>query len=144
MKCSYPTEICCARQIEFDVDESGVVEIDPADIKTARNSNNMFTISFKERGDYKLSMTVRANAKSELAQIPLSIFRDKLLMKMVTLTGEDREWQTIEVPFDSCSMTFFLKLYFAQDGMEIKDVRFELVKNREEEFRLLFARMGEE
>lgn len=25
MKCSYPTEICCARQIEFDVDESGVV-----------------------------------------------------------------------------------------------------------------------
>ena len=130
--------------IDVRVDESGVVEIDPADIKTARNSNNMFTISFKERGDYKLSMTVRANAKSELAQIPLSIFRDKLLMKMVTLTGEDREWQTIEVPFDSCSMTFFLKLYFAQDGMEIKDVRFELVKNREEEFRLLFARMGEE
>ena len=104
----------------------------------------MITVSFKERGDYKLSMTIRANAKSELAQIPMSIFRDKKLVKMVTLTGEDSEWQTIEIPFEECAMTFFLKFYFAQDGMEIKDIHFDLVKSREEEFRLLFARMGEE
>ena len=120
-------------------------EINPADIKTGRNSNNMVTVSFKERGDYKLVMTVRAAAGlSELAQIPLSVFKDKELVKMVTLTGEDKEWQTIEVPFVGCAMTFFLKLYFAQDGMEIKDIHFELVKSREEEFRLMFARMGEE
>jgi beta-glucosidase len=105
----------------------------------------MVTVSFKERGDYKLQLTVRAAAGlSELAQIPLSIFKDKELVKMLTLTGEDKEWQTIEVPFIGCAMTFFLKMYFAQDGMEIKDVRFVLEKSREEEFRLMFARMGEE
>ncbi len=131
------------KMIDLRIDESGVGIINPSDIKTARHSNNMVTVSFKERGDYKLSMTVRANAKSELAQIPLSIFRDKELVKMLTLTGEDKEWQKVEVPFEGCAMTFFLKFYFAQDGMEIKDIRFELEKSREEEIRLMFARMGE-
>ncbi len=137
-------------ELEFDkmldlrIDESGEAEINPEDIQTGRNCTTMVTVSFKERGDYKLSMTVRANAVSELAQIPLSIFKDKDLVKMITLTGEDKEWRTIEVPFEGCAMTFFLKLYFAQDGMEIKDIRFTLEKNREEEFRLLFARMGEQ
>lgn len=138
-------ELAFDKMIDLRIDESGVAEINPADIKTGRNSNNMVTVSFKERGDYKLVMTVRAAAGlSELAQIPLSVFKDKELVKMVTLTGEDKEWQTIEVPFVGCAMTFFLKLYFAQDGMEIKDIHFELVKSREEEFRLMFARMGEE
>ena len=137
-------ELAFDKMVLCDVDETGVATINPADINTGRNSTTMFTVSFKERGDYKLKMTVRANATSELAQIPLSIFRDKLLVKMITLTGEDSDWQTIEVPFDACAMTFFMKFYFAQDGMEIKDIKFELVKSREEEFRLMFARMGEE
>ena len=133
------------KMIDLRIDESGVAEINPADIKTARNTTNMVAVSFKERGDYKLSMTVKAaDGLSDLAQIPLSIFKDKELVKMVTLTGENKEWQTIEVPFVGCAMTFFLKLYFAQDGMEIKDIRFILEKSREEEFRLMFARMGEE
>jgi beta-glucosidase len=133
------------KMIDLRIDESGVADINPKEIKTARNTTNMVTVSFKERGDYKLVMTVRAAAGlSELAQIPLSVFKDKELVKMVTLTGEDKEWQTIEVPFVGCAMTFFLKLYFAQDGMEIKDISFKLVKSREEEFRLMFARMGEE
>lgn len=129
--------------IDLRIDDTGKASISPELIKTARNSNNMISVSFKERGDYKLSMTVRSNATSELAQIPLSIFRDKSLVKMITLTGEDKEWQTIEIPFEGCAMTFFLKLYFAQDGMEIKDITFTLVKSREEEFRLMFSRMGE-
>jgi beta-glucosidase len=132
------------RIIDVRIGDSGVGVIDPADIKTARNSNNIINISFKERGDYMLTMTVKANAASELAQIPLSIYRDKDLVKMVTLTGEDKEWQTIQVPFNECVFAFFLKLYFAQDGMEIKDIKISMVKSREEEIRLMLARMGEE
>ncbi|QFJ55162.1 glycoside hydrolase family 3 protein [Pseudobutyrivibrio xylanivorans] len=138
-------------ELEFDkiidlrIDEDGVAEVDLAEIKTSRNSNNIISVSFKERGDYKLELTVRAGQNlSDLAQIPLSIFKDKDLLKMVTLTGEDKDWQTIEVPLIGCAMTFFLKLYFAQDGMEIKNIRISLTKSREEEFRMLFARMGEE
>ena len=138
-------ELAFDNMIDLRIDESGVAEINPSDIKTGRNSTTMVTVSFKERGDYKLSLTVKATESlSELAQIPLSIFKDKDLVKMVTLTGEDKDWQTIEVPFEGCAMTFFMKLYFAQDGMEIKEAKFSLVKSREEEFRLMFARMGEQ
>ena len=79
----------------------------------------------------------------DLAQIPLSIFKDKELVKMVTLTGADRDWQDVEVMFENCAMTFFLRMYFAQDGMEIEDIKISLAKSKEEEIRLMFARMGE-
>ncbi len=130
--------------IDCRIDESGSAKLQADLIKTARNSSNTVSISFKERGDYKLSMRVRSNAKSDLAQIPLSIFKDKELVKMVTLTGADREWQNVEVMFENCAMTFFMRLYFAQDGMEIDDMTISLAKSKEEEFRLMFARMGEQ
>lgn len=129
--------------IDCRIDESGVATIDSGLIETARNSNNTISVSFKERGDYKLTMRVRSNATSDLAQIPLSIFRDKELIKMVTLTGADRDWQDVEVMFEDCAMTFFLRMYFAQDGMEIEDIKITLAKSKEEEFRLMFARMGQ-
>ena len=129
--------------IDCRIDESGVAAIDSGLIETARNSNNTISVSFKERGDYKLTMRVRSNATSDLAQIPLSIFRDKELVKMVTLTGADRDWQDVEVMFEGCAMTFFLRMYFAQDGMEIEDIKITLAKSKEEEFRLMFARMGQ-
>ncbi|MCR4568113.1 MAG: glycoside hydrolase family 3 C-terminal domain-containing protein [Pseudobutyrivibrio sp.] len=137
-------ELAFDEMIDIRIDESGVAKIDPDLIKTVRNTTNMLSVSFKERGDYKLSMTVRANADSEVAQVPLSIFRDKELAKMVTLTGADKDWQTIELPLDGCVMTFFLRLYFAQDGMEIKDITISLIKSKEEETRRMLARMGEE
>lgn len=129
--------------IDCRIDESGVATIDSGLIETVRNSNNTISVSFKERGDYKLTMRVRSNATSDLAQIPLSIFRDKELIKMVTLTGADRDWQDVEVMFEDCAMTFFLRMYFAQDGMEIEDIKITLAKSKEEEFRLMFARMGQ-
>jgi len=130
--------------IDCRIDESGSAHISTDLIETARNSSNTVSVSFKERGDYKLSMRVRSNATSDLAQIPLSIFRDKELVKMVTLTGADKDWQNVEVLFENCAMTFFMRLYFAQDGMEIDDITISLAKSKEEEFRLMFARMGEQ
>lgn len=129
--------------IDCRIDETGIQAIDAGLIETARNSNNIVSVSFKERGDYKLTMRVRSKATSDLAQIPLSIFKDKELVKMVTLTGADRDWQDVEVMFENCAMTFFLRMYFAQDGMEIEDIKISLAKSKEEEIRLMFARMGE-
>ena len=136
-------ELDIDRIIDCRIDETGIQAIDAGLIETARNSNNIVSVSFKERGDYKLTMRVRSKATSDLAQIPLSIFKDKELVKMVTLTGADRDWQDVEVMFENCAMTFFLRMYFAQDGMEIEDIKISLAKSKEEEIRLMFARMGE-
>lgn len=136
-------ELDIDKMIDCRIDETGIKAIDAGLIETARNSNNIVSVSFKERGDYKLTMRVRSKATSDLAQIPLSIFKDKELVKMVTLTGADRDWQDVEVMFENCAMTFFLRMYFAQDGMEIEDIKISLAKSKEEEIRLMFARMGE-
>ena len=114
--------------IDCRVGNSGVASIDSYEIKTGRNCSNLISVSFIERGNYKLNMKVRANASSKLAQIPLSIYKDKELVKMITLTGEDDKWQDIELMFNGCFMTFFLNFYFAQDGMEIKDLTIRYCK----------------
>jgi beta-glucosidase len=78
-------------------------------------------------------MTVRADAKSPLAQIPLTIFLNTTMLKMVTLNGSDTEWREISVDIDEGIVSFYLKLYFALDGMEIRDMKVELVEELNEE-----------
>ncbi|MCR5417073.1 MAG: glycoside hydrolase family 3 C-terminal domain-containing protein [Pseudobutyrivibrio sp.] len=126
--------------IDLRMDDNDVLKVDPKEIKTARGTTNMISVGIKTRGNYRLSMTVRANAVSDLAQIPLTIFRDTNMVKMITLTGEDKDWQKIDVDFDFCLASFYIKLYFAQEGMEIKDIQVSLTKNMENEIKAMLAR----
>jgi beta-glucosidase len=102
--------------------------VDVSAIVTARNTTNMVSVAFKQWGYYKLHMTVRANTKSELAQIPLTITKDKEVVGMITLSGHDKEWKTFDMDISPSFSTFYLKFYFAQDGMEIKDITITLEK----------------
>lgn len=53
---------------------------------------------------------------------------------MVTLIGENREYQTYDLTLDPAFMgSFYLKLYFGQSGMEISRVTLQNVKDMEEE-----------
>lgn len=136
-------ELAYDNMINCTFDTESVIHIDPSQIRTGRNNTNLIAVAIKERGDYRLSMTVRANAVSELAQIPLTIFRDTVIAKTITLNGEDTEWRTITVDFEQCFASFYIKLYFALDGMEIQDLNVELVANKEQEIRDMLARIGE-
>ncbi|SFO44108.1 beta-glucosidase [Pseudobutyrivibrio sp. JW11] len=137
-------ELSYDNMIDCNFKESDVFAVDPAEIKTGRDSANMLSVAIKERGDYRLTMTVRAKNLSALAQIPLTVFRDRDIVKTITLTGEDREWQTVSVDFADCFASFYIKLYFAQDGMEIKDVNVEFVCSKEQEIHDMLARLGED
>ena len=136
-------ELIYDNMIECLFENEEPIAIDESLIKTSRNSTNIINVGVKTRGDYRLTMDVRANAISDLAQIPLSIFRDGNMVKMITLTGADKEWQTITVDFEFCMSGFYVKLYFAQDGMEIKNVSVSLKESKEEEMKNLFTNMGE-
>ena len=122
------------RMIDCRVDESGVGRVDVSAIATARNSTNLISVAFTQWGYYRLSLTVRSAAKSALAQIPLTIFKDRDMIKMITLKGDETDWQTIDIDLSPSFTTFYLKLYFAQDGMEIKDMTVTLIKPIEKWF----------
>lgn len=99
-------------------------------IDTQKGINNAFQAFVKEHGMYKVSITCRANAESSLAQIPLSVFRDQYLEKSITLTGLDTQWRTEEFMIGPIFRnTFYLKFYFGQSGMEIKDCTVTFIKS---------------
>ncbi len=121
-------ELLFDKMIECRIGENGVGEADVSAIETARNTTNLISVEIVEGGVYRLSMTVRSVATSALAQIPLTIYKNNDMIKMLTLKGDETEWQTIDIDLSLCFTNFFLKLYFAQDGMEIKDLTVTFVK----------------
>ncbi len=116
------------KMIDCRIDASGHCSIDPAQIDTARGASTMLSVSPLKPGFYKLALTLRTKAAASMAQIPMSIYRDKALLKEITLTGEDSDWRTIEIEMPPCMFTFFLRFYFAQTGMEIQRVEINFVK----------------
>ena len=64
--------------------------------------------------------------------LPMSIFIDKALVKAITLTGADTEWQEFDFQHVSVVNSFFLKFFFGQTGLELDKVHFELLVTREE------------
>ena len=55
------------------------------------------------------------------------------MTKTLTLKGTDTEWRTESFELSPViSTSFFLKLYFGQGGMKIKECRFEKIMGQEE------------
>ena len=83
-----------------------------------------------------LELVLRADNQPDVAQLPMTIFQDKMLVKTVTLTGMDKEWQTLKLElFPSFIGNFYLKFYFAQGGLKIKSAKVTVTKDMEEAFK---------
>ncbi len=97
-------------------------------IDTQRGKSTLLQVVLTEGDASRLSFSCRVPSAGELSQIPLSIFQDKQLLKTITLTGKDSEWRTEVIDLEPafCS-TYFLKFYFGQSGMEIKECKIEEV-----------------
>ncbi len=109
---------------EFFVDEEAILPGSRLDTGTGKN--NLFQLRLSQRGVYRIEVTCRAGAQvPDTAQLPLSVSLDRMLLGMRVLSGADREWQTLV--FDTMPirrrLIFYLKLYFAMGGLEVKEVR---------------------
>ena len=108
----------------------GQAQVDSALIDTGAGKNTTLQVTVKERGTYRLEFYSRVSADTpELAQLPLSVFQDRELVTTIFLTGTDKDWkkQTIDLHLNAIGNTFYIKMYFGQGGMEIKDCRIDLV-----------------
>ena len=108
-------------------------ELDTRLIKTERGETTVFNVQPRQQGLYKVTVRVRVKEGFEpQAQLPMSIFIDKAVVKAVTLTGADTDWQEFDFQHVSVVNSFFLKFFFGQTGLEIDKVHFELLVTREE------------
>ena len=121
--------------------------IDTALIDTSKGKSTTLQITVKERGLYRLEFSCKAvEGTGELAQLPLSVFQDKVLVETVTLSGADTDWQkkVIDFPTPLFRYTFYVKLFFGMSGMEIKDMKVIMSKSMEEEMRQALLNRKEE
>ncbi len=115
------------------------------EMKTGKGSSVTYEMNLKERGVYKLELDCRITGQPGLAQVPVTLSQDKQIVKTVSLTGEDTEWRIEEVQLNpSFHHTTFLKFFFGQGGMEIREARLTLVKSMEAEFQAMRAVHEEE
>lgn len=130
--------------VRFSLSEESVL-LPVEKIPTAKGSTVTFELNVKERGIYKLDLVCRISGQGSLAQVPLTISQDKQILKTISLTGEDKEWRSEEVQVNpSFHNTTFLKFYFGQGGMEIKEARLTLHESFEERFNAMKAAREEE
>lgn len=120
-------------------DEEGVFYIVSPDgaesavaMDTSKGASNLYQLN-AGGGRYRLTIECYVEGISELAQVPLSVFKEHELLKTITLTGKDTQVHTEVIePVDAINTTFFLKFYFGQGGMKIKSCKLERVMSQEE------------
>lgn len=110
------------------------------EIPTDKGSRVMFELAAKERGQYRMSLECRVPAQGSLAQVPVTISQNKQIVKMLSLTGKDKEWQKQEIPLDPLVQnTSFVTFFFGQSGMQLRNCRVELAKSWEEKIQAAMA-----
>jgi len=109
----------------YDIDKE--LKIDLSGVKSIKGQNYAFALILKNMGWYKVTVNA-SSTQSPLAQIPLTIFG--MGTPCGTLTWNGTEGKPVPI---SCEMPLFsrfsaIRLYFAQNGLTLHDIEFELVK----------------
>lgn len=124
-------------KVEFDITYhkvDGSLSLDGTEIDTGKGKSAVYGILLDRFGSYAVRLKVRADA-GKLAQIPVSIFANGHLEGTLTINGTDGEWVEIEKTVGPLFGPHnYIRLYFAQGGMEIETVTIELKEEMKRDF----------
>ncbi len=116
-------------KLDFDLVYQLVKEhlcLDLTGLSTERGASNLFALTFDKKGYYDITLKMRSYS-GDLAQIPITIFLGGMVHSTITINGTNGEW--IEETRDLGLMyhpNCYLKLYFAQSGVDIGEIRVSL------------------
>lgn len=109
------------------------MELDGQAVDTGKGKSFTCGLRTKEPGFYKIRIRAKVDA-SELAQVSVSVFANSKLQGTFTLNGTDGNYVEIEQSLGFfISISNYLKLYFAESGMQIETVVVEKDKEKERE-----------
>lgn len=109
----------------YDIDRE--LTLDLSEISTEKGTSFTFALVNQTFGEFKVSITA-SSTSSELAQIPVSIFIMGTLAGTFTFNGSNGQDVTFETKTPVFSRYTVVRLYFAQSGLNMKNVKFELTK----------------
>ena len=119
---------------ESDVDESSVkfyeldgnLTINLADICTDKGTNHSFGLDIKTMGKYRMTLTA-SSTQSEVAQIPVTLFSLGTAYGTFTWNGTNGLPVSFETDIPLFSKYTNLRLFFAQGGLKMHSITFELI-----------------
>lgn len=112
----------------YDVD--GSIDIDLKGVKSEKGKNYSFALKVAHPGWYRVTITASSEA-SELAQIPLTLFLMGSASGTMTWSGTNGEPVSFSTNAPMFSRFTTVRLYFAQNGLDLHGISFEILREVE-------------
>ena len=109
----------------YNLDEE--LTLIPENICTDRGSNFTFAVDVSHLGKYKIVITA-SSEQSELAQLPLTFFSMGSPVASFTWNGTGGKPVSKEFSISLFSRFTSMRIYFAQSGLKIHDIKFTFVE----------------
>ena len=104
------------------------LELDGKDIDTGKGTTFVCGLRIEERAAYQICFRAKVDA-TELAQVSVSVFLNGTLRRTVTLNGTGGKYVEVRHTIGQLrSANNYLKLYFAESGMQIDKICIERVE----------------
>lgn len=114
--------------IFYDIEKE--FELDLSGIKSVQGKNYSFALNVATTGFYKVTITA-SSTQSSLAQIPVTLFLMGTANGTFTWNGTDGKPVAMENEVPVFSHFTAVRLYFAQSGLDMHNIKFELVRPAE-------------
>lgn len=111
-------------------DLNSKTKIDLTGVKSVKGTNYSFALTVETQGWYKMTITA-SSEQSPLAQIPVTVFAMGTSVGTFTWSGTEGKPVSFTLEMAVFSRFTAIRLYFAQNGLDLHSVEFELVKTVE-------------
>lgn len=116
--------------VYYDIEDNTVLPLEEVD--TTKDSSYVFAMSVKNQGIYEMEMVFQSEL-GELAQIPVTIFAQSVPVGVITFNGTGGEWRSLTKRVCLATKYVVVRLYFAQSGVQLKEMRLHLVEKVKDE-----------
>lgn len=104
------------------------ITLDLSDVDTKKGTSYSFALDLSNFGIYRVIVTA-SSTQSELAQIPMTLFSMGTAVGTFTFNGTGGKAVSMEKETPMFSRFTTFRIYFAQNGLELHSIRFELTDN---------------
>lgn len=101
------------------------ITLDLSDVETKKGTSYSFALDLSNFGIYRVIVTA-SSTQSELAQIPMTLFSMGTAVGTFTFNGTGGKAVSMEKETPMFSRFTTFRIYFAQNGLDLHSIRFEL------------------
>lgn len=115
--------------VYYKLDKEGVINLE--DVDASKGKDYTFALDLADLGEYQVEITAKSDL-GELAQLPVTLFYQSVPFAAYTFNGTGGEWVTMERKVELHNKYAVLRLYFGQNGLDLKEIKFTFKRSLEE------------